>query len=55
MVCAVPEGPDDDKVAEEAKRAGAVVTRGPSEDVLRRYRIAADAVKANWVMRVTSD
>ena len=31
------------------------VFRGPSQDVLRRYRIAADAVDATAVIRVTSD
>ncbi|QUD89935.1 cytidylyltransferase domain-containing protein [Phenylobacterium montanum] len=55
VVCAIPEGPDDDPVAEEAARAGAVVTRGSRDDVLDRYWRAAQAVKADAVMRVTSD
>ncbi|MDR3507960.1 MAG: glycosyltransferase family protein [Caulobacteraceae bacterium] len=55
VVCAVPEGPQDDPVAEEAVRAGAVVTRGSRDDVLDRYWRAAQAVKADAVLRVTSD
>ena len=55
VVCAVPEGPDDDPVAQEAAAAGALVTRGSRDDVLDRYRRAAQAVGADAVMRVTSD
>jgi spore coat polysaccharide biosynthesis protein SpsF len=56
VVCvAVPTGPADDPVATEAKRAGAVVARGSQADVLDRYWRAAQAVKADAVMRVTSD
>lgn len=55
VVCAIPEGLADEPVAVEAERCGVVVTRGPSDDVLRRYRLAADAVAADLVMRVTSD
>jgi spore coat polysaccharide biosynthesis protein SpsF len=55
VVCAVPEGPEDDPVAAEAVRCGALVARGPSADVLRRYALAAEAAAADVVMRVTSD
>ena len=55
VVCAVPDGSTDDPVADEAERAGAVVTRGSETDVLDRYYRAALAVKADAVMRVTSD
>jgi spore coat polysaccharide biosynthesis protein SpsF (cytidylyltransferase family) len=55
VVCAVPDAPGDDPVAEEAHAAGAVVTRGSTEDVLDRYWRAAQAVKADAVMRITSD
>ena len=55
VVCAVPEGAEDDPVAREAERAGAVVTRGARDDVLDRYWRAALAVQADAVMRVTSD
>ena len=52
---AVPTGPQDDPVAAEAKRRGAVVTRGSQADVLDRYWQAAQALKADAVMRITSD
>ena len=55
VVCAVPDGAVNDPVAEEAARAGAVVTRGSETDVLDRYYHAAIAVKADAIMRVTSD
>jgi spore coat polysaccharide biosynthesis protein SpsF len=55
VVCAVPDGAINDPVAQEAERAGAVVTRGSETDVLDRYYRAAIAVKADAVMRVTSD
>ena len=55
VVCAVPVGAEDDPVAREAERAGAVVTRGARDDVLDRYWRAALAVQADAVMRVTSD
>ena len=55
VVCAVPEGAVDDPVAEEAAKCGAVVVRGSGADVLARYRKAALAVEAAWIMRVTSD
>ena len=55
VVCAAPDSEDDDAVAMEALRAGAVVTRGSMGDVLDRYYRAAIAVEAEAVMRITSD
>jgi spore coat polysaccharide biosynthesis protein SpsF (cytidylyltransferase family) len=55
VVCAIPFGAQDDPVAEEAARIDAIVTRGPADDVLRRYRMAAEAAHADIVIRVTSD
>ncbi len=55
VVCATPSGIEDDEVAAAALRAGAFVVRGSEEDVLARYALAAKAVKADYVMRVTSD
>lgn len=56
VVCiAVPEARDSDPVADLALACGAAVHRGPELDVLERYRGAAEALGADYVMRVTSD
>ncbi len=56
VVCiAVPESSDSDPVAALALACGAAVHRGSELDVLERYRGAAEAVQADYVMRVTSD
>ncbi len=55
VVCAIPDSPEDDVIIPIAERAKAVVVRGPSADVLARYLLAAQAVEADIVMRVTSD
>jgi spore coat polysaccharide biosynthesis protein SpsF (cytidylyltransferase family) len=55
-VCiAVPDLAQDDPVAEEALKCGALVARGPEADVLARYAIAARESRATTVMRITSD
>lgn len=55
-VCiAVPDLTQDDPVAEEALKCGALVSRGPELDVLARYAIAARETGADIVMRITSD
>ncbi len=55
VCCAVPLGDADDAVAAEAEACGARVLRGPEQDVLERYRLAAAACGAEAVMRLTSD
>ncbi len=55
VVCAIPDGSRNDPVEDEAKRAGARVVRGPEQDVLARYALAAKQSRADLVMRVTSD
>ena len=55
VVCAVSRDAASDCVAEVAERAGAVVTRGSQTDVLARHALAARAVGADVVLRVTSD
>jgi len=55
VVCATSDGRDDDQIEAVAELAGAVVTRGPALDVLRRYRLASEFVEADVVMRITSD
>lgn len=46
---------DDDAVAQLAAEEGAAVVRGPLEDVLERYRLAAEQLDADAVVRVTGD
>lgn len=55
VCCAIPQGADDDPLAAEIERAGAIVFRGHESDVLDRYARAAEAVAADVVMRVTGD
>ncbi|MCH8858929.1 MAG: glycosyltransferase family protein, partial [Proteobacteria bacterium] len=55
VCCAVPETSDSDPVAEEAERLGAIVVRGPEQNVLARYDRAARELGAEIVVRVTSD
>lgn len=45
----------DEAVVAVAERFGAAVSRGPEQDVLARYALAARESKADVVVRVTSD
>ena len=53
VVCAIPEGQGE--LAVEAKRCGVRVIEGPEDDVLERYRMAAEEVDAQTIIRITSD
>jgi spore coat polysaccharide biosynthesis protein SpsF len=55
LVVATSTAALDDPVAEEANRLGALVWRGPAEDVLARFCGAAAASSAAVVVRITSD
>ncbi len=55
VVCAVPDAPENDCVAEEALACGVSVYRGSENDVLDRTYRAAAQYSPRWVMRVTSD
>lgn len=55
VVCAVPDEARSDPVAREAERCGAAVFRGSEHDVLARYLGAARSVRADVVLRITSD
>jgi spore coat polysaccharide biosynthesis protein SpsF (cytidylyltransferase family) len=46
---------DDDAVAAIADAEGVSVVRGPLNDVLERYRIAAETLDADALVRVTGD
>jgi spore coat polysaccharide biosynthesis protein SpsF len=48
--------PEDDAHADACRGGGwGAVHRGPADDVLERYRLAAEAERADVVVRVTSD
>ncbi|MEC3975700.1 cytidylyltransferase domain-containing protein [Amycolatopsis sp. H20-H5] len=55
VVVATSDAADDDAVAEEAARLGALVARGPLDDVLARFAIACELHPADAVIRLTAD
>lgn len=55
VCCALPEGSENDKAAEIARKTGVEIFRGSEDDLIDRYYRAATAVKADVVVRVTSD
>jgi spore coat polysaccharide biosynthesis protein SpsF len=55
VCCALPKGSENDKAAEVAQKTGAEIFRGSEDDLIDRYYHAATAIKADVVMRVTSD
>lgn len=55
VCCAIPDTHDCDALATAALEDGALVFRGSEKDVLDRYYRAAAELKADVVMRITSD
>lgn len=55
VVAAISEESASDVLVPYAEKQGVVVIRGPENDVLSRYLKAAEAVKADVILRVTSD
>jgi len=55
VVAAIPDGADDDRLAEVVKATGVRLVRGSSDDVLARYAAAAAIAEAEVVVRVTAD
>lgn len=55
VCCATSEDRSCDPIESEARRLGAVVFRGSETDVLQRYAEAARMLKADVILRVTSD
>lgn len=55
VVVATTDGAMDDDVATLARRSGALVTRGPEDDVLTRYLLAAREHEADVIVRITAD
>jgi spore coat polysaccharide biosynthesis protein SpsF len=46
---------EDDCIVDEARRLGALVYRGPGQDVLRRFQEAAEQFRPGIVIRATAD
>jgi spore coat polysaccharide biosynthesis protein SpsF len=55
VVVATTTNDEDDCLAEEAIRHGALVVRGPSSNVLARFLLAADLFDLDCVIRATAD
>lgn len=55
IVVATPDLAEDDGLSDLVHDLGHRVVRGPAEDVLERYLLAADATGADVVVRLTSD
>jgi len=55
IVVATTTAPQDDAIVAESKRIGVKWFRGAENDVLGRYCQAANASRANLVVRITSD
>lgn len=55
VIVAVPDSRENDVVADEALRGGALVFRGSEEDVLTRYVCATREYELEIVVRLTAD
>jgi spore coat polysaccharide biosynthesis protein SpsF len=55
VAVACSESPDCDPIRDMCRRLGVNYVLGPELDVLERYRMAADTLRADIVVRVTSD
>ena len=55
IVLAVPDAPTEIPLIEMAQRLNIAIARGPEEDVLERFLIAADQVKAKHIVRICGD
>ncbi|THB73259.1 MAG: aminotransferase class III-fold pyridoxal phosphate-dependent enzyme [Gammaproteobacteria bacterium] len=55
IVVATSTSSEDDIIEEFVNSKGFLVTRGPIDDVLTRYNIAAEISKADIIIRITAD
>lgn len=55
IVLAIPPGPQEKPLQEIAERSGIYCVQGPEEDVLGRFILAGDRVKAEHIVRVCGD
>jgi len=55
IAVATSTNPADDAIADWCNRQGVIVVRGPEQDMLARYALAAEKLDADIVVRVPSD
>ncbi|MGZ5960232.1 MAG: cytidylyltransferase domain-containing protein [Rhizomicrobium sp.] len=55
IVVATTTNPLDDAIVEFGRKQGVTVIRGPEDDVLARFALAAEATDADIIVRVSSD
>ena len=55
IVLAIPDSPSETPLVEMAQRLNIAIARGPEEDVLERFLIAADQVRAQHIVRICGD
>ena len=55
VIFAIPDTPLDDALAEHLKDTGQICVRGPEEDVLARFALAARSSQAETIVRVCAD
>lgn len=55
ILVATTINPKDDVIVNLCKDIGVECYRGPEEDVLLRYKLSADAIKADTIVRLCSD
>jgi spore coat polysaccharide biosynthesis protein SpsF (cytidylyltransferase family) len=55
IVVACPDGSTDDELADAVRSWGHRVVRGPLDDVLGRYLLAAQEVDSDQIVRLTGD
>ena len=55
IVLAVPDLPSETNLIKTAQRLNVAIVKGPEEDVLKRFLMAADHVKAKHIVRICGD
>jgi spore coat polysaccharide biosynthesis protein SpsF len=55
IVLAVPDLPSESNLIETAQRLNVAIIKGPEENVLKRFLMAADHVKAQHIVRICGD
>ena len=55
IIVATSDSPTDDPLAAHLAREGVEIFRGPENDVLKRFRLAAEAAEPTHVVRICAD